>query len=106
LAIYTVIFPLENPMGLNKDCRTYSAWGSLICGLFAVIATTVFLAYPKPANDPSPISLPESIWMMATFPISLVGLILGTLKRNFPGIAGLVICGCALLLLLLASIAV
>jgi uncharacterized membrane protein len=80
--------------------------GSLICGFLAVIATAVFFAYPKPVNDPSPVSLPESIWMIATFPISLIGFILGTLRRNSVGIAGLVLCGCTLLFLLLASIAV
>ena len=70
------------------------------------IATTVFFAYLKPVNDPSPVSGPEAIWMLATFPISLLGFGLGVLQRNVLGIAGLVICGCALLLLLLASIAV
>src|ERR1700761_8322729 len=64
------------------------------------------LCLPKPVNDPSPVSLPESIWMIATFPISLVGFILGTLRWNSVGITGLVLCGCTLLFLLLASIAV
>jgi hypothetical protein len=93
-------------MESEKNWRTYSARGSLTCGLVAAIATVVFFAYPKPINDPSPVSLPESIWMMATFPISLLGFALGTLGKNSLGIVGLVICGCALLLLLLASIAV
>jgi hypothetical protein len=93
-------------MEVSKDWRTYSAWGSLICGLFVAIATVVFFAYPKPVNDPQPVSLPESVWMLTTFPISLVGFILGTLGRESVRITGLVICGCALLLLLLASIAV
>jgi hypothetical protein len=93
-------------MAISKDWRTYSAWGSLTCALLAVIATAVFFAYPKPVNDPSPVNGPEAIWMLATFPISLLGFGLGVLQRNVLGIAGLVICGCALLLLLLASIAV
>jgi hypothetical protein len=93
-------------MAISKDWRTYSAWGSLICGLFVAIATAIFVIYPKPVNDPSPLSLPESIWMMATFPISLLGFGLGILKRNALGIAGLILCGCALVLVLLASIAV
>ena len=93
-------------MEVSKDWRTHCAWGSLICGLLGVIATVVFFAYPKPVHDPSPVSLPESVWMMTTFPISLGGFILGTLGRKSVGITGLVICGSALLLLLLASIAV
>lgn len=60
-------------MGVSKDWRTYPAWGSLICGLLAVIATVVFFAYPKPVNDPSPVSLPESVWLITTFPISVAG---------------------------------
>ena len=105
MMLYTVLHR-RTEMAVTKDWRTYSAWGSLTCGLLAVIATAVFFAYPKPVNDPSPVSLPESIWMIATFPISLVGFILGTLRWNSVGITGLVLCGCTLLFLLLASIAV
>jgi hypothetical protein len=96
-------------MATTRDWRTYSEWGSLICGLLAVLTTVVFFVHANlspPANDPSPISPAESIWMMAAFPVSLIGFMLGTLGKEVPRIAGLVMCGSVLLLLLLASIAV
>jgi hypothetical protein len=71
--------------------REYAAWGSLVCGLIALLGSLAVGTVGDPRLD---------WYLLLAVPIAVLGLIFGAVGKDSPRPAGLVLSGSMLLILI------
>ena len=86
----------------KRDWRGYAAWGSLLCGIIALIVTIAIGVYIE-FGQKHPYDAWEARYFFVAAPISFLGVILGAIGKDTPRIPGLVLSACILLRVLGAA---
>jgi hypothetical protein len=79
--------------------REYAAWGSLTCGLTALLGSLAVGIHSEHLADR--LKDPWFGWyLLLAVPIAVLGLILGAVGKESPRVAGLILSGSMLLILI------